>query len=134
MRYLLRRFHRYLAFCVQAQVEELEQKIAEKQAHLAHKRGEYMNLQQQQRTLVLDALEVSSKMMHVGTEAMRAAKQEAAVGQASSEEKSDTRVRLAKKFTMFETPIVPPRPLHSFQHFASICYNCLLYTSPSPRD
>jgi hypothetical protein len=75
---------------------------------------------------VLGALELSNKMMAVGSQAVRAAAHSDASARTHTQERNmDQRIRLAKKFTMFETPIVAPRPLSSFQNFASICYSDL---------
>ena len=63
--------------------------------------------------------------MRVGTEAVRAAKHDTTARSATPQKNSDNRLRVAKKFTLFDTPSTPPRPLHSFQHFASICYGDL---------
>ena len=119
-----RRFS-WLSRYPQAQLEQLEQQIADAQTSLTQKRVQYKKLQTQQRTLVLGALELSKKMMRVGTEAVRAAKHDTTARSATPQKNSDNRLRVAKKFTLFDTPSTPPRPLHSFQHFASIRYNDL---------
>lgn len=111
---------------LQAHVVHLEQRIEQAQARIKQRQKHYRDLQHQQRSLVLGALELSNKMMDVGTQAVRAAKHiDVSARTTTQEPNEENRIRLAKKFTMFDTPIIPPRPLRSFQQFASISYTDL---------
>jgi TolA-binding protein len=116
---------------LQAQLDGLEQQIQQTQSKLTQTRKRYRDLQKHQRTLVLGTLQVSNEMMSVGRSAVQAAELTAEHSRKNDklaregQMNVENRVRLAKKFTLFDSHFVPPRPLNSFRHFASIRYSDL---------
>ena len=109
-----------------AQVQKLEQlnlQIAAAHALFATKQAKHKSLlqqqQQQRHTPALGTAHAS------GAEAVRAACQDVAASSGTPSTSSNTALRLAKSFSIFDMPTATPRPLHSFQHFASICYGDL---------
>ena len=79
--------------------------------------------QQQQRTVAFGVVNDSGETLPLGGDAVRAAQHDAS--NVTRNQSSDTRVRLAKKFSIFDRPIATSRPLNSFQRFASMCYGDL---------
>ena len=104
-------------------LKQLNLQIAAAHALLATKQAKHKSLlrqqQQQRHTPALGTAHAS------GTEAVRAACQDVAASSGTPSTSSKTALRLAKSFSIFDMPTATPRPLHSFQHFASICYGDL---------
>ena len=105
-------------------LEHLQQQVSAALYRRAEKQAQRDSLQrqQQQRTVASGVVNASGETLPLGSDAVRAAQHDATASNITRNQSSDTRVRLAKKFSIFDRPISTPRPLHNFQHFASICY------------